>query len=151
MQRLTVRQFNELAVPFIKSVIGIEFGSYISEEDRDYDEETDFWGYFYKDQLIGLVGLGSLFSSPFKVWLGYFGVHPDFQEKGTGAELLTHIEKECHRRYIRWLFVETYSGKNFKMARQFYESHGFKKVGYLENFLRDGTSAVFYMKDLKCH
>jgi len=150
IKRLTVHQFNDLAYPLLKKLLGDEVGPKVADNDEsDQDDLTDSWGYFIDDRLIGVIGLGSYLTSIDKRWLGYFGVCPDCQKQGVGKKLLEHIEKECKIRYIKFLFVETYGGEKFISARKFYESNGFESCGYLRNYLRDGNNIEYYMKEIE--
>ena len=144
IRRLTVHQFNDLAYPLLRKMLGNEVGPNMSEGDQE--DLTDSWGYFKDEQLVGVIGLGGYLSNFDKRWLGYFCVHFDYQNQGIGKILLDRIECECKRRCIKFLFVETYGGDKFRKARKFYESNGFESCGYLCNYLRDGTNIEYYTK-----
>ena len=147
IKRLTVHQFNDLAYPLLRAVLGSEVGPEMKEGDQE--DFVDSWGYFKEEQLIGIIGLGSFLTSFNKRWLGYFGVHPNCQRQGIGKKLLEYIEKECKIRCIKFLFVETYGGDKFQKARKFYESNGFNPCGFLRNYLKDGNSIRYYVKEIE--
>lgn len=146
---LTAAEYNTKGVELVRSTCGFEIAA--GAELTEYKKNTpvDFWGIYDKKSLVGIIGLGAELNSPFRVWLGYFGVDPAYQHTGIGISLLNFVQQECRRRNYRWLFVETYDTPHFQPALNFYRNHKFKKVGYLKNYLMDGASAIYLMKDLK--
>lgn len=99
--------------------------------------------------VMGLMGLHHYaWGPPENVWLAWFAVHPDAQGRGLGASLLAAIEAMALNRGYNKLLVETYDHPNFGRARTFYEKMGFRRVGTIENYLRDGSAMIVYGKTL---
>jgi ribosomal protein S18 acetylase RimI-like enzyme len=46
------------------------------------------------------------------------------------------------------MYIETYSSKTFSKARLFYVNHGFRKVGEIKDYERNGVNIVIYGKEL---
>ena len=141
-------ELNRYGVDLIRKYIGYEFSDKLKFEQDEVGQ--DWFGAYNEDgELIGIIGLGSTFDAPFRCWLGYFVVCPDYWGKGVADKLLKTIERRCTKLNYRWLFVETYSRPEFERAIAFYKKHGFKIAGYLDNMLLDGATALYFVKDLK--
>lgn len=147
--RLTAAEYNTKGVELIRLTCGFEIAADAALVGYKKNTPVDFWGIYDNKCLIGMIGLGTELSAPFRIWLGYFGVDPTCQSAGVGSSLLNFVQQECKQRNYRWVFVETYDTPHFQPALNFYRNNGFKKVGYLKNYLINGASAIFLMKDLK--
>jgi GNAT superfamily N-acetyltransferase len=102
-----------------------------------------------KGGLLAMIGLHhDLWGPEQNVWLAWFAAHPDFQRRGLGTSLLEAIEAEALKKGFTKMFVETYGKSDFEKARNFYRSHGFEKVGEINNYLADNHSMVVFMKHL---
>jgi len=77
------------------------------------------------------------------VGIDWFDVHPDFQDKGVGRELLRKAEERGRENGIRLLFMHT-AVKNLSMIN-FASKNGFKFAKYLEEFWRKGTGDAFLL------
>lgn len=148
IRRLTVLEFNDVALPLLQATIGKAADYSIEPYGNDQDDLVDSWGYYEENILVGVISLGSALHGVGRYNLGYFAVNPKYQRNGVGQKLLNFLFDELKRRYIGTLLVETYSNEKFLAARSFYEKNGFVKVGEIDEFLRDGTSAVYYLKHL---
>jgi GNAT superfamily N-acetyltransferase len=142
--RLTDNQFNVLIVPLLQRVLGTDAAPSRVEPEN---ELIDTWAYFDKGNVVGTVGLGEEITTA-KIWLGYFGVHPDYLRLGIGTKLIESIEAEAEKRGYKWIFVETYSSPRYDAANKFYTTMGYKKAGYLENYTVEGYSVIYYIKKL---
>ena len=99
--------------------------------------------------LAGLVGLHHYTWGPAEnVWLSWFAVHPLYQKKGIGDQLLDQAEKVARERGYQKLFVETYDQKGFTRARAYYQARGFTEAGRIERYLPDGSAMVVFRKEL---
>jgi GNAT superfamily N-acetyltransferase len=113
---------------------------------------TDGRDYFLwrpEKTIIGLAGLHHyIWGPPENVWLAWFAVHPDMQQRGLGRRLLKAAEKMAVDRGYRKLLVETYGHPDFDGARAFYSKNGFGKIGFISNYLPDGSSMEIFGKIL---
>jgi len=145
---LGAHELNCFGIDLIRKYIGYEFSAGLKFEQEEVGDDW-FGAYNEEGELIGICGLGGTIEAPFRRWLGYFVVRPDYWGKGVADELLKVVERRCTRLNYRWLFVETYDRPEFRRALSFYKKHGFVEVGYLKNILLDGASAIYLMKDLR--
>jgi len=84
------------------------------------------------------------------VGIDWFDVHPDFQGKGVGRELLRKAEEKGRENGIRLLFMHT-AVKNLSMIN-FASKNGFKFAKYLEEFWGKGTGDAFLLvKELSAY
>ncbi|RLF11348.1 MAG: ribosomal-protein-alanine N-acetyltransferase [Thermoprotei archaeon] len=74
-------------------------------------------------------------------------VDPEHQRKGIGTRLLTALMEQLEKRKVKGFRLEVKVDN--EAARRFYEKHGFKQVGFVEGYYRDGTGAVIYEKSSK--
>jgi [ribosomal protein S18]-alanine N-acetyltransferase len=79
----------------------------------------------------------------FKGYIQTLFIHPDFQGVGLGTALLEYCEKR----------IAAFSPNIFICVSEFntgaiklYESFGFRKVGVLENFVKEGYAELLYRK-----
>jgi ribosomal protein S18 acetylase RimI-like enzyme len=79
--------------------------------------------------------------------LDYFSVSKKFQRIGIGRSLLSEIEKYLEEQEFHNLFIETCSCKGEEVARKFYESQGYKKVGLLKDYYNKSHSKIIYSKN----
>jgi len=77
------------------------------------------------------------------VGIDWFDVHPGFQRKGIGKELLRKAEDRGRERGLRLLFTHT-SVRNLAMIN-FASRNGFKFDKYLEEFWGKGTGDAFLL------
>ena len=133
MVKLSGEQVRDYAAHLIQLTMGGEIGSRAKNEFEECDI-VDIWGLFDGDFLTTVVGIGSEISSK-KVWLGYFAVSPQYQNKGLGTKAIAFIEKEIQNRGYKWIYIETYENERFDAAVRLYKKTGYKKVGELAGFL----------------
>jgi len=146
---LSIEQCNELAVPLIYSTMGEEIGSKAAHgfNNSDNSDISDLWALFDENKLIAVCGLGGEISKK-KVWLGYFAVHPDYRNKGLGTKCLNFIENVAKERGYKWIIIETYQHPTFEPAIKLYKKLGYKEVGYLADYLEDGSDIIYLRKIL---
>jgi len=70
-------------------------------------------------------------------------VHPEFQQRGYGTEILKTLEAEARRLGYQFLHLDTAVVQT--SAQKFYEKHGFQKVG---TSVIGGIDIVLYEKRL---
>lgn len=89
-------------------------------------------------KIVGIVGLYE--QEPDEIdscWLGWYGVHSDFRNKGIGAKLLTHAIQEAKILDKKFLRVYTSNNSSRTKAQAIYKSFGFKPMKELPNNAED--------------
>ncbi len=81
-------------------------------------------------------------------WLGFTYIHPSFQGRGIGHQVLSYIQKELKRRNARKLFLATSSNAIYGGAVSFYTGHGFRWEGTLKDLYGQGEDQIIMGKDL---
>ena len=74
-------------------------------------------------RILGLTGLYLDEGEKGIVWLGWFGVHPNYRRKGIGSLLLEYAIKESKARGFKILKI--YTSTYETVAHKLYESYGF--------------------------
>jgi ribosomal protein S18 acetylase RimI-like enzyme len=75
-------------------------------------------------------------------------VHPEFQGKGMGAELMSCMESEVKNRQGRILLVETSGLPDYGQTREFYPKCGYKEVARIPEYYAAGDDKVVFWKKL---
>lgn len=79
----------------------------------------------------------------FKGYIQTLFIHPDFQGMGLGTALLEYCEKRIADISPNiFICVSEFNSGAIKL----YESFGFRKVGILENFVKEGYNELLYRK-----
>ena len=82
-------------------------------------------------------------------WNLYFiAVHPDYQGKGYGTQLLQYVEQALKARGERILLVETSGLPNFARTRAFYHKNGYDEEGRIREFYKAGDDKIIFRKAL---
>jgi len=115
------------------------------------NEKEEIWVAEVEGRAIGFTLLGFT-----KIWghrgesfgeeavgIDWFDVHPDFQHKGIGKEMLRKAEERGREKGLHLLFMHT-SVKNLAMIN-FASTNGFKFEKYLEEFWGKGTGDAFLL------
>lgn len=98
---------------------------------------------------VGICGLHRYLWGPKDiVWLGWFAVAPEFQRQSIGHNMMEGICERALRMGYRKMFIETYSNDDFLKGRSFYKKFGFRKVGKIKSYIKEGTDMIIYGKDL---
>jgi GNAT superfamily N-acetyltransferase len=81
-------------------------------------------------KVIGITGLytDEKDLAPGLIWLGWYAVHPQYQGKGYGKEILTWTVNEAKRRGYSLLRLYTSDDTNEATAQILYEKFGFKEI-----------------------
>ena len=84
-----------------------------------------------------------------QVWeLWWIGVHPNHQRGGSGAAMLSFVEKTAAMAGARMLIINTSSGNQFEKARSFYAKQGYQKCGQIPDFYTEGQDQIIFAKKL---
>ena len=83
------------------------------------------------------------------VWeLFWIGVHPNHQRGGSGAFMLSFVEKTAAMAGARMLIINTSSGNQFEKARSFYAKQGYQKCGQIPDFYTEGQDQMTFVKKI---
>jgi ribosomal protein S18 acetylase RimI-like enzyme len=118
--------------------------SYLSEGARD-----DIWLTLDEDDPVAIAFCAPepMTSGTWNVYL--IAVHPDWQGKGHGAALMSHIEQALVMRGERVLLVETSSVPAFERTRAFYCKIGYEEEARIREFYKAGEDKLVFRKTLR--
>lgn len=145
-----VRELYELASHH--SEIGYRSGPW----EKDFD---DIEGHFFNggEFLVGLiddtvVAIGGYRKMPNNIGqIRRMRVHPDHRRKGYAQQIIQKLEEEAQRNKIGELQLKTSTQQ--KMAQNFYEKNGFKKIETEKEFYTEGGGnsfeVIWYRKRLR--
>ena len=144
-----VKKLYELAS--INSEIGYRSGPW--EEDFENIEETYLNG---GEFLVGLVNNEIVTIGGYKKITDTVGqirrmrTHPDYRRKGYAGEIVQELENTARKNGINELRLKTSTQQ--KIAQNFYEKHGFKKMQSKKEFYTEGGGnsfqVIWYKKEL---
>jgi len=118
-------------------------------EKHGQDDGRAYFTAHLDGKIAGIIGLHRYIWGPQDTaWLGWFAVDPDFHGQKIGYNLMNEVIKHARNSGYRRLLVETYSDEDFEKARKFYERYGFKVVGNINDYIRDGVNMVVFGLDL---
>lgn len=112
--------------------------------------KEDFWITYEEDN----VSVAVAFYAPEKMTNGTYNiyliaVHPNFQGKNIGRELLLYIEQHLKSRNERIVLIETSGLPEFENARKFYRKNGYHQEAVVREFYAEGDDKVIFHKFLK--
>ncbi|MBS7646206.1 GNAT family N-acetyltransferase [Candidatus Bathyarchaeota archaeon] len=76
----------------------------------------------------------------------WIAVDPEFQGRGIGRRLISHIEEYARRRGGRKIMVETSSRREYGPARSLYEGMGYREMARIPDFYSPGDAKIIYEK-----
>jgi len=119
----------------------------------DYHREGDVYGHLARTLWIGSDPVGFLYAAPVEMtdrtWeLWWIAVAKERQGDGLGARLLLAAEEEVRKEAGRLLLIETSSLPAYAGTRGFYERYGYRWVGQLPDYYRDGDDKVIFSKKI---
>jgi|SRR3989344_3185379 len=128
---------------------GVERTDEVHPWHRDFDniEEVYFKdGDFIVGEINGQVVASGAFKKVDKeiAEIKRMRVHPDFQHKGFGQEILEELEKRAREKGFKKMKLDT--GRKWTSARKFYEKNGYKEAG--KHLFSNGYDAILYEKYL---
>ena len=94
-------------------------------------------GLFDDDDLIGVCVYQKITD---EVEINFITVHPNYQRKGAGKELMNNLLAICEKENVKRIILEV-SNKNYN-AINFYEEHGFETIAIRKKYYRDGSDAI---------
>jgi ribosomal protein S18 acetylase RimI-like enzyme len=86
---------------------------------------------------------GAFLAAPY---LRFLAVDPSFQGRGVGTLLLKEFEEQTRNLKKDWFLLVSDFNTG---AQQFYEKHGFQRVGALPGFAKEGITEVIMVKKHK--
>jgi ribosomal protein S18 acetylase RimI-like enzyme len=110
------------------------------------DDGRSYYVWLHEGAVAGVSGLHHYTWGPDEnVWLGWFGVHPDFGRRGIGSAMLGEMQRVASGHYRRF-FIETH-GANTR-AHAFYRDQGFREAGEIAGYNPDGAPMKVFVKEL---
>ncbi len=112
------------------------------------DESHAYWYVTDRDKIVGAGGVRETDykSGGYIMSEDYFAVHKDYRTNGIGTMILGEIEKYVKEKKGRFLLVATSDIDLYKPARNFYEKHGYRKVGHIPDYYYKGEGRIDYFK-----
>jgi ribosomal protein S18 acetylase RimI-like enzyme len=98
-------------------------------------------------KVVGAIGYWRLSHHPKNVvWLDWFVVDKNYQNKGIGSKLLNHMTKKLRRKGFKLICCEKSSKDTASDA--FYKFHQFKPEGRIKNYWEDGGELIILAKNI---
>ncbi len=144
-----VKKLYELAS--VNSEIGYRSGPW--EQDLDdiegtYFNEGDFLVGIVNSEIVAMGGFRKVDETTGHI--RRMRVHPDFRKKGYAGKILQELEKVARNNGISQLRLRTSTQQ--KMAQNFYEKNGFRKMKTKKEFYTEGGGnsfeVIWYTKEL---
>lgn len=96
------------------------------------------------NRVIGIIGLYDDRKDKTVSWLGWFGVHPNYRQHGTGSLLLQYAIDQAVQKGSTRLRLYTSSDSNEIAAH-----HMYKKFGFQQTSIDREADKIFFMKNLE--
>ena len=116
---------------------------------RDKGEYQAFCYYDSDDRFMGYICFGPIPMTDFSYDLYWIAVDKTVRGKGVASDLLRFMEEKVTRQGGKKIYVDTSTTPQFGAARGFYDKHGYRSVGVLDDFYREGDHKIIFMKDLE--
>jgi len=78
--------------------------------------------------------------------LYWIAVHPEWQNRGVGSQLMEVVEQEMQKGNARMLMIETSSQESYRRTIQFYLKRGYNIVATIEDFYKPGDAKIIFSK-----
>ena len=107
-----------------------------------------YWYVTDKDKIIAAGGVKETAykSGGYVMEEDYFAVHKNYRKNGIGKMILAEIEKFVKEEKGRYILISTCDIDKYKPARNFYEKHGYRKVGHIPDYYVKDEGRVDYFK-----
>jgi acetoin utilization deacetylase AcuC-like enzyme/GNAT superfamily N-acetyltransferase len=102
----------------------------------------------YYGRLAGYVCFGPIPCTKTSFDLYWIAVHPNFQERGLGRQLIKEAENRIRQLGGTRIYVDTSQRDQYTSTRAFYESCGYKEETVQKDFYAEGDGKVIYLKTL---
>jgi len=99
----------------------------VYEDIRRDMEVMEFYVYEYYGKIVGVAALHPIYSEGVGI-VRYVYIHPGFQRRGMGTELMNHIEDIAFKRGLKRLRLVTHEKAIWAIA--FYRKLGYRIAGY---------------------
>jgi len=76
-------------------------------------------------------------------------IHPDFQGKGIGWDMLNFVENHLRDRGERILLIETSGLPEFEKTRDFYKKNNYHQEAVVREFYAEGEDKIIFWKSLQ--
>ena len=98
-------------------------------------------------EVAGFIIFGRISFTEYSWDIYWLLVGKKFQGMGLGKKLLVRVEKfVLERGRSSILKVETSTGKEYSHARNLYTRHGYKEMGIIPDFYKEGDNLIVYYK-----
>jgi len=81
--------------------------------------------------------------------LHLIAIHPDFQGKGIGQDMLNFVENHLRDRGERILLIETSGLPEFEKTRDFYKKNNYHQEAVVREFYAQGEDKIIFWKSLQ--
>jgi ribosomal protein S18 acetylase RimI-like enzyme len=108
--------------------------------------DYEFVGAFEGERLIGYACFGATPATDRTYDLYWIAVHPSAQRGGTGASLMSEVERRLEGRRARLVLIETSSRDDYAPTRRFYHKRGYEEAARLRDFYAPGDDRVVLSK-----
>jgi len=98
--------------------------------------------------LVGYACYGLIPGSEVSHDLYWIAVHPDYQGRGFGKQILGQTENAMRRVGARQVYLDTSSSERYAPTRAFYTASKFALSAELPDFYRPGDGKLIYCKTL---
>lgn len=95
------------------------------------------------NKVVGITGLYDDYRDRTVVWLGWYGVHPEYRKQGIGSMLLQFAIDEAKRRGFSLLKLYTSSDKNERDSHSLY-----RKFGFTQFYINKKLDKIYFEKYL---
>jgi ribosomal protein S18 acetylase RimI-like enzyme len=102
----------------------------------------------YYGRLAGYVCFGPIPCTESSFDLYWIAVHPNFQERGLGRQLVTKSERRIRQLGGIRIYLDTSSRDQYAGTRAFYESCDYTVEAVQEDFYAKGDGRLIYCKKL---
>lgn len=102
----------------------------------------------YYGRLAGYACFGPVPCTESSFDLYWIAVHPNFQERGLGRQLIRESENRIRQMGGTRINVDTSSRDQYASTRAFYESCGYKVEAFQEDFYAKGDGRLIYCKKM---
>lgn len=114
----------------------------------------DASGYFFLfaehyGRLVGYACYGPIPCTQSSYDLYWIAVHPDFQGRGLGRQLLRMAERRIQEAEGERIYVDTSQRAQYASTRTFYERCGYRQESVLSDFYAPGDGKVVYCKPVR--